>query len=348
MNTDNLKITDNEIKNNNVKSARDTYPKGDTQNNKSIFDRLPELIAAKFNALVEKLKDRVYEKDEVDSRIRQQVQNAVFETGAADMAKAIYDADGDNMVDRAKNGVFEYVDTVEVSVMNGVHTVTDCELLGTGKMGRFLCVRPSGLYSTIKINGEEYAVNCAGENYIDMVRGRWYFFVIEGQTINFSSGGGLTKSKLEQATATEKDVAAGKTFFSGTKDVKTGKAKCMATVETSTEGTAREYVYTATSSGNILAVFSYGDRNSGPATIECVCSNSGVTVRELADHRKVRGSSDYRYAKTAVGIYLAEGVKEGDILTFTATDNDNEYEVPVCLGDLIKLDIGAEDEYWQN
>lgn len=37
-----------------------------------------------------------------------------------------------------------------------------------------------------------------------------------------SSGGGLSKSKLESATAQENEVLAGETFYSGSKDIKTG------------------------------------------------------------------------------------------------------------------------------
>ncbi len=50
-----LKITDGEISSLNVKSAADTYYSTDVQNNKNIFDKLPEHIAEKHNALIEAL-----------------------------------------------------------------------------------------------------------------------------------------------------------------------------------------------------------------------------------------------------------------------------------------------------
>ena len=49
---ENYKISQNEIVNNNVKSAADTL-KGDPRDNKAIFDRLPELIAERHNSLVD-------------------------------------------------------------------------------------------------------------------------------------------------------------------------------------------------------------------------------------------------------------------------------------------------------
>lgn len=44
----------------------------------------------------------------------------------------------------------------------------------------------------------------------------------EGKTINFKAGGGLTKAKLSLATAKEDEVFAGKTFYAGGKELRTG------------------------------------------------------------------------------------------------------------------------------
>lgn len=129
---ENYKITQNEINENNVKSAADLL-KGEPRDNKNIFDRLPELIAAKVNGFIDAviskfadyynkteidgketaLSDRInakansvdvyaksetYTKAETDEAIAQRV----TDIGAGDMAKAVYDTDGNGVVDKAE------------------------------------------------------------------------------------------------------------------------------------------------------------------------------------------------------------------------------------------------------
>lgn len=129
---ENYKITQNEINENNVKSAADLL-KGEPRDNKNIFDRLPELIAGKVNGFIDAviskfadyynkieinsketaLSDRIntkansadvyaksetYTKAETDDAIAQRV----TDIGAGDMAKAVYDTDGDGVVDDAE------------------------------------------------------------------------------------------------------------------------------------------------------------------------------------------------------------------------------------------------------
>ena len=81
-------------------------------------------------------------------------------------------------------------------------------------------------------SGDTFAVNGAAVNaYVGsdtpdgdtIVNGRWVLFVVDGDTINFSAGGGLTRNKLALATAEEGVVLDGYTFYSkGEKPLKTG------------------------------------------------------------------------------------------------------------------------------
>lgn len=87
-----FKIKKSEIESNNVKSAPD-YLRDEPQNVKNVFDKLPELIADKFNILV----DNLYSKEQVDEHIN----NKVVEIGAGDMAQAIYDKNSDGIVNKA-------------------------------------------------------------------------------------------------------------------------------------------------------------------------------------------------------------------------------------------------------
>ena len=67
---DEFKISQTEIDNNNVKSAADLL-KGDPKDNKNVFDRLPELIAERFNSFVENVSARLndcYTKSTIDAR----------------------------------------------------------------------------------------------------------------------------------------------------------------------------------------------------------------------------------------------------------------------------------------
>lgn len=104
----NYKITENEINDNNVKSAADLL-RGEPRNNKNIFDRLPELIANKFNAFVEFIAERFYSKEEVEEAIDKRV----IEIGAGDMAQGVYDKTHNGIVDNAErvNGIwFDFKD----------------------------------------------------------------------------------------------------------------------------------------------------------------------------------------------------------------------------------------------
>ena len=99
-----MKITDLEISENNVKSAPDSLKaEGNVtpREIKHIFDKLPELIAAKFNALAEYVEGSIYTKEQADAAIAQRV----VEMGGGDMTRAVYDRDGDGIVDTAENAL---------------------------------------------------------------------------------------------------------------------------------------------------------------------------------------------------------------------------------------------------
>ena len=97
----NCKITAAEIAANNVKSAADYTSETNIQNNKNTFDRLPELIADKFNSFVDEVADEFenyYTKDCTDVLL----ENKVFESEAADMTKEEYGTDQTGVVKCAK------------------------------------------------------------------------------------------------------------------------------------------------------------------------------------------------------------------------------------------------------
>ena len=215
--TDN-KVTESEINSLHVQAAADSY-EGDADENKAIFDRLPEKIAEKHNRLIDRLTEHgrpvqsediqqikvdtdgdvkvmsggrwqpvaaaaLREKaDKADTYTKAETQQAinskVFEIGAGDMSKAVYDSDGDgsvNRADRADNGLF-------------VYTQSESILSGSGANGKFKATA-GGRYTAFTIDGQSYAVQSGGEKEIELTEGVWYTFVLDVQdkTINFSSG----------------------------------------------------------------------------------------------------------------------------------------------------------------
>ena len=98
---ENCKITDKEIEALNVKSAKDTYNATNVQENKNIFDRLPEHIAAKLNLLVDeiiKLQGEVVSGDDVTQMINQRI----IDLNTGDMAKSVYDSNNSGVVDNSE------------------------------------------------------------------------------------------------------------------------------------------------------------------------------------------------------------------------------------------------------
>lgn len=114
------------------------------------------------------------------------------------------------------------------------HTYTAPNHIFTGLGGRTGLI-PAQFKSTAKytagdtatIDGVAYTIQLTGadEPETDLfVSGKSILVDIdtEGKTINFKSGGGLTKAKLSLADATEEEVFAGKTFYAGGKELRTG------------------------------------------------------------------------------------------------------------------------------
>ena len=73
-------------------------------------------------------------------------------------------------------------------------------LTGVGVNGKFKAT-VSGRYESFIINGTAHTVNNGGSSSVELVKDSWYMFFLDGDTINFKSGGG--QSNLGQATATE-------------------------------------------------------------------------------------------------------------------------------------------------
>lgn len=61
-------------------------------------------------------------------------------------------------------------------------------LTGSGVNGKFKATT-SGTISMFNVNGVACSVRCGEESSIDLIAGNWYTFILDGDTVNFSSGG---------------------------------------------------------------------------------------------------------------------------------------------------------------
>lgn len=153
-------------------------------------------IQAQFSALLEKVKTEL----------------AQLHGGTAMMTKAQYDPAGD--------GVNICVQEYECSKSGSVYALT-----GEGAVGRFKVPAAWSAGDTWTVNGVAVPAYC-GADAADgdcVVAGRWITFVYDGTRLDFNGGGGLSASKLAQATAADTDVLTGKKYYAGVKTIKEGK-----------------------------------------------------------------------------------------------------------------------------
>lgn len=176
-----------------------------------IMDEIPrEVIIPAFNELSDEAQaalDARYTKTETDQKINEKV----VELGSGDMAKGVYDP--------GNGGV-----NVTVQLWNCEKTGSVYALTGTGAVGRFRVPAAWNDGDSFTVNGAAVPAYC-GADPADgdcVADGRWLTFVFDGSRLDFNGGGGLSASKLAQATATENDVLTGVPFYAGNKTLKEG------------------------------------------------------------------------------------------------------------------------------
>ena len=74
------------------------------------------------------------------------------------------------------------------SAIFGTYTHDAENLIGWGENGKFKAT-VSGTISSINVNGVSHSVKCGEDSTMDLVAGCWYTFILDGNTVNFSSGG---------------------------------------------------------------------------------------------------------------------------------------------------------------
>lgn len=153
-------------------------------------------IQAQFSAMLEKVKTELSQ----------------LHGGTAMMTKAQYDPSG--------GGLNICVQEYECSKSGNVYALT-----GEGAVGRFKVPAAWSAGDTWTVNGKAVPAYCGADaaDGDSVVAGRWVLFTYDGSRLDFNGGGGLSASKLAQATATEGNVLAGNRFYSGSKTIKEGR-----------------------------------------------------------------------------------------------------------------------------
>lgn len=153
-------------------------------------------IQAQFSALLEKVKAELSQ----------------LHGGTAIMTKAQYDPAG--------GGVNICVQEYECTKSGSVYA-----LVGEGAVGRFKVPAAWSAGDTWTVNGKAVPAYCGADaaDGDSVVAGRWVLFTYDGSRLDFNGGGGLSASKLAQATAADTDVLTGKKYYAGGKTIKEGK-----------------------------------------------------------------------------------------------------------------------------
>lgn len=74
------------------------------------------------------------------------------------------------------------------SAIFGTYTHDAENLIGWGENGKFKAT-VSGTISSINVNGVPCSVKCGEDSSMDLIAGCWYTFILDGNTVNFNSGG---------------------------------------------------------------------------------------------------------------------------------------------------------------
>jgi hypothetical protein len=153
-------------------------------------------IQAQFSALLEKVKTELSQ----------------LHGGTAMMTKAQYDPSG--------GGLNVCVQEYECNKSGSVYA-----LMGEGAVGRFKVPAAWSSGDTWTVNGVAVPAYCGADaaDGDSVVTGRWVLFTFDGSRLDFNGGGGLSASKLAQATAADTDVLTGKKYYAGGKTIKEGK-----------------------------------------------------------------------------------------------------------------------------
>lgn len=127
--------------------------------------------------------------------------------------------------------VYPKADVSGVGVYTHTRSGTVNELTGAGPNGRALMTADVQPGDTWKVNGQPVTAYMGTEDATDSMagqpyNGKWVTFVVEGATLNFKGGNGLSPD--DQSKLIPKNILNGVTFFEGTPKEVIGSLKILA------------------------------------------------------------------------------------------------------------------------
>lgn len=225
---------------------------------------------------------------------KQDLADAVFNSGAGDMQAAFYDENKDGTVNRADNGLF-------------VYTQSGTVLSGSGSNGKFK-VTAGGIYTAFTIDGHSYSVRSGGENEVELTAGVWYTFVLDirDKTINFKQGGARLNFKI----------------VGGTTRPETPREN---TIWINTDTAIGEYVFRAEPNNKVLT-------STKTATNQWGFENNSKTLRAANPNERTAvfeclPDTEYTLTKSSGNLWYVAASRQApaagvDITVLKATSND--------------------------
>ena len=147
--------------------------------------------------------------------------------GVTGIPTAQISAQADALMEQLRQAIQAASSGEGVSVYTHQKSGTIHKLTGSGHNGRVKLTANVAAGDTVQLNGKTVPAYVGAETFADAfageaLRGRWLSFVWDGTQVNFKGGGGLSHSKIALADATPTTVLEGKTFYAGSKTLKTG------------------------------------------------------------------------------------------------------------------------------
>lgn len=241
-----------------------------------------------------------------------------------------FDADTMNDLERRVAAGFTEMDPTgagggEVTVQpytcekkNGVYA-----LVGSGAVGRCKIPASWAAGDSFTVNGVAVPAYC-GADTVDgdtIVKGRWVLFFYDGTQLNFNGGGGLSASKLAQATATEGNVLAGKRFYAADKTLKEGTMPNRGAVDT-TINPGSSYAVPA-------------GYHNGEGRVKAATWTKDKYLYLVIQYQNGYGNPIPEYAATVV----AQGIPEPGFLAHYSDPGNSGAVTNVCNANM--LNIGA-------
>ena len=162
----------------------------------------------------------------------------------------------------------------------GTYTHDAENLIGSGENGKFKAT-VSGTISTINVNGVSCSVKCGEESSMDLIAGCWYTFILDGTTVNFSSGGAGASLNFKVVGGTAEPVSPSENM-----------------IWVNTEAAITAYVFAATEPSDPVEGMVWISTGTASTAAFNVLKKNGVMVYPMSANQYIDGVWVSKIAKT--------------------------------------------------